>query len=74
MLSDELRLAMRSARYEIAGGTCTPDLWRLFCERVDEIANRLEAYERSAGPNDAGRIDPSHLPEGVVQLHPEPPA
>ena len=74
MLSDELRLALRSVRYEVAGGTCEPAIWTLFLDRMDEIANRLEAYERSAGPGDVGRIDPSRLPDGVVPLRPEPPA
>ena len=49
MLSDELRLAMRSVRYEVAGGTCTPDLWLTFCDRCDDIVERLEAWERSTG-------------------------
>ena len=74
MLSDELRLALRSVRYEVAGGTCEPAIWTLFLDRMDEIANRLEAYERSTGPDAAHRLNAANLPEGVVPLRPEPPA
>ena len=74
MLSDELRNAFRQVRYEIAGGTCTLDIWLIFCDRIEDIAERIEAYERSAGPGPGARLDPDNLPEGVVPLHLEPPA
>ncbi len=69
MLSDELRGALATVRYEICRGTCTPDLWRLYCERMDELANRLEAWERAAGP---GPLSRGEVATGgnVVALHP----
>ena len=69
MLSDELRQALDTVRFEIARGTCTPELWLRFCERVDECADRLAAYERSAGPGPVSRGEV--LPANVLPFSPK---
>ena len=73
MLSDELREAMRTVDFEIRRGTCTAAMWELFTQRVDDIADRLESYERAAGPGPASR---GQIPPGgnVVVLRSEPSA
>ncbi len=73
MLSDELREAQRAVDFEIRRGTCSLQIWTAYCERVEEIAERLAAYEHAAGPGPASRGD---TPAGanVVMLRPDGPA
>ncbi len=71
MLSDDLRNALRSVRYEIAGGTCSPELWLLFCDGIEDIAERLAAWERAAGPGPLSRGEVAKGGNVVALLHPE---
>ena len=67
MLSEDLRNAMRHARGEVAHQTMTADLWLVFCERIEEIADEMEQWERSATPRQATRLV-GRSPEHVVVL------
>ena len=66
MLSDELRRTLAVARGHVAEGAMTWEVWDLFCERIEDVAGRLEQWERSA---EIGR-NPRRatLPDSVVCL------
>ena len=66
MLSDELRRALVTARIRVAEGAMTEQAWESFCERIEDIAARLEHWERSATPGPAARLHA--VPDNVVML------
>jgi len=65
MLSDEIRSAMSAANKQVAAETMTMDMWRLFDDRMEDIAERLEKWERSSDLGENGKRD---LPPNVVRI------
>ena len=74
MLSNDLREAVRALQGELMASGLPADRVIAVCNRlveIEDLADRIQAWERAAVPGPAARLDAASLPEGVVLMRPE---
>ena len=74
MLSDDLRSAVRALQGDLLVSGLPADRVVAVCNRfveLEDLADRLAAWERAAIPGPAARLDRRAMPANVVSLHPE---